>query len=370
MRLLPVLGPAAALLLAACHVPRPINASDYVANCQLSADSPDQAAILFVSLRLPDCRGGGRPDLTFFRADRPYFGSVDAQYRLKLHTEDAWRAGLASQLGATTGAPIIYVHGYKSDQNAALSRSFAIRAAAPAPAPVVAITWPSYNSKLKYFWDEANAEWALVHARQLIRSLASSDRKPVVIAHSMGNRIALDALKSLRGESGEAPVAHIVMAAPDVDRDALAVDLRRAGGPGADITIYASAADQALASSWRSHGSARAGDLSRLFNTSDLAPPYFDNIARVEVVDLTAVRAEFWGHATFIETKAGAADLCRVLLSKDAPDVARDPVPNTSNYFRLRPDDLEDRCANKAAEALHALENAERAWKNGGRGKD
>ena len=264
----------------------------------------------------------------------------------------------------------IYIHGYRSSQKAALARSFAIRAVAPAPAPVVAVTWPSYNSKLKYFWDEANAEWALVYTRQLIRSLASVDRKPVLIAHSMGNRIALDALKTMRGESGDAPVERVVMAAPDVDRDALAVDLRRPGGPGADITIYASAADQALASSWRSHGAARAGDLSRLFNTSEPAPPYFNEIERVEVVDLTGIRSEFWGHATFIETKAGAADLCRVLLNTDAAKVARDRVANTSNYFRLRPDDLGGTCAKQADNALLTLEHAERAWKNGGRGKD
>jgi esterase/lipase superfamily enzyme len=182
---------------------------------------------------------------------------------------------------------------------------------------VVALTWPSYASKRKYFWDEANAEWASTQARELVDTLAKRYPRLVLVAHSMGNRLALDAVAHMRGTGSLPQVERLIMGSPDVDRATLERLLAAPQGLGLPVTIYASRADQALSASWRAHGHARAGDLST-WVTGQKPAKVFTSAQNSEVVDTTSAShsrsRDMLYHSDFISSPEGAADLCRVIF--------------------------------------------------------
>jgi hypothetical protein len=62
------------------------------------------------------------------------------------------------------------------------------------------------------------------------------------------------------------------------------------------------------------------------------------------VVDTTGVDKSLLGHAAFIETREGAADLCRVVREKH-PENGRDqPADVPTNYWTLRRGGVADVC--------------------------
>lgn len=69
---------------------------------------------------------------------------------------------------------------------------------------------------------------------------------------------------------------------------------------------------------------------------------------RLTVVDTSDVRDGLMGHAVFIETRQGMADLCRVLASGDV-GVGRTP-DNVEHlgYSRLLKNEADDDCAKRA----------------------
>jgi esterase/lipase superfamily enzyme len=145
----------------------------------------------------------------------------------------------------------------------------------------------------------------------LFADLTSIRSDLTVIAHSMGNHLALDMVRSWRmaHPNADVPIKRLIMAAPDVDRSWFITSAGRELG--VDVTIYASTRDQPLSASWRSHGYARAGDLSKRVTGHDTSYPN-DQLTSATVVDTSDVSAGI-GHADFIETAQGAADLCRIV---------------------------------------------------------
>jgi esterase/lipase superfamily enzyme len=306
---------ALAIALGGCMLPRPVSAPDYTSTCPESPVDPPLGSLLFVTLRLADCRNYPRIIMTWHRAGEARFAALGADDRISFHREDTWLRSAKEQIraAASAGRPaVIFIHGYNTGHHEAVTRARAIRTAIDGDRPVIALTWPSYASGAKYFWDEANSDWTSVQARALLVELVAGT-PVVVVAHSMGNRIALDAARALRQPNGSSPIRELIMAAPDVDRAALSKELARDGAFGTRVTIYGSRKDQPLSGSWRLHGYARAGDLSHWVVGQHADYRHFKDINGVTVVDTTTVSRDFWAHDAFIGTYEGAADLCRVI---------------------------------------------------------
>lgn len=222
----------------------------------------------------------------------------------------AWQRELDARVHAE-GPPIIYIHGYNNSQDVAVRRARAISALLAKPRPVIAITWPSYADPTIISGDEVNNEWAREPLGTQIASLVRRYKGTALIAHSMGNRILLDTLA--RNPDILSNIGLVVAAAPDVDEDQFMRHMQAGYAFGVPTTIYTSRKDQPLATSWRIHRMRRAGDLSSTAGNRVLWIRYPDLDRAVTVVDLTDTTGDWLGHSNFIQSVAGAADLCRLL---------------------------------------------------------
>lgn len=351
---LPFLAPLLLPLLAGC-VRTAEGLQRQTSPCAvLAADAqPDAPADLyFVSSRLPDCSGA---NIAFGRLRAPAegFGYL-AGGAPALLAEGIWLERLRRQLAGTDGRVLVYIHGYNTTFNEATGRALRMRELSGFGGLVIAFSWPSQGAVSRYTWDEENALWTQPYFDALLTTLL---REPhvseiVLVAHSMGNRVALRSLVEVdRIEPGSAAakIRNVILAAPDIDRTIFERDyLAMLGRGGRRTTVYVSRVDRPLRASWALHGYGRAGDSGchfvdvlrarerrRCFAAS-LPPPVPP--PNVVIVETSLVRGSLLGHSDFVESEIGGTDLCRVLrgqLRYPERDPAGDPLTNV--FFLRRP---------------------------------
>lgn len=117
---------------------------------------------------------------------------------------------------------ILFVHGYKSTFNGALSIGGQLSGAFHAP--VVIFSWPSSEQLNGYTKDECNIEWSLPHFKKLLSQIeqAITAEKLTLVAHSMGNRLIMWSLRdrcesALCHGSSPAKMSDVILTSPDVD---------------------------------------------------------------------------------------------------------------------------------------------------------
>ena len=334
-RLLPLL---AILLLTACIMPRPWKIRD-VTTCPDNAGQPVETTLI-LTLRLPDCSKG---ILTRYRGPLR-FAAASGQGKAKFYNEEMWLKALQAKIAEAGNSPVIFIHGYNNTNEQAIERAGLIARALGGRRPVIALTWPSYAKKTGYVWDEANAEWALGPASAAIASITGKYPGTILIAHSMGSRIALQAITDLEANKRLHEVSKLILAAPDVDRDALIMNWGTKGPP-ISVTMYVSSKDQALSLSWRTHAYPRAGDYS-YWVTGRQPYPVFQYVVpgKLEVVDTTDIDRTLLGHSAFIDTREGAIDLCRVIEGAPVGRAIAATQPEANNYVRLTEHPIDDGC--------------------------
>ena len=333
-------------------MPRPWKYQGYARSCEDLPVKPARDSQLFITLRLPRC-GNGPIVLTEYRGDKIRYASL-YQGQITFHDAVHWLGELKDRLRRTGGPPVLLIHGYNNSNEFALARAARLAAALECKreiaAPgcrreVVALTWPSYGKKTGYFWDEANAEWSLTPASDAVDEFASWVPEMDLVAHSMGNRLAIAALGRLKANHRLPRVRNFVMAAPDVDRDDLVRRLWAPEGLGVPVTMYVSLRDQALSASWRGHAYPRAGDFS--WWVSGRKPYFaFASVPKLQVVDTTDVDRTILGHSYFIDSPKALADLCRVLFGKGPERPGIEVIlPDAPNYVRVSKAGVADECA-------------------------
>jgi len=177
----------------------------------------------------------------------------------------------------------------------------------------VLFSWPSKASAMDYVYDEGSSELSIESFLDLLKILQTqSGIKTVhIVAHSMGNRIVLNALAAADTLKLR-PFAEVVLAAPDVDRD---VFIRRSqiirkvitGG----VTLYASAADKPLGLVGVAASVPRAGDVT------ENGPVVVEG---VESIDMTAMGNDLFAlnHSTFA-TSPVVEDIARLVITSKHP---------------------------------------------------
>jgi esterase/lipase superfamily enzyme len=175
------------------------------------------------------------------------------------------------------------------------------------PGAVVFYSWPSDASLKAYFTDTQKAENSGPALARVIESLlaAAPDGPIYLVAHSMGKRVALNALIELR-EAKPATLSkalrEVVMAAPDVDQ--YTFRLRFAAkifDLGPRYTLYASKNDLALSSSQHLNGGKRLG-----FGGADIYESF-----GLDSIDASDVTKEFFsiGQSYFGDPASVLGDL-------------------------------------------------------------
>jgi len=175
---------------------------------------------------------------------------------------------------------------------------------------------------------------ALLHVVADVHKAGSTDIS--IIAHSMGNLIAVDALSNSAATKSPVAIAQLIMAAPDVDRDMFIQGIPNVAKVARGLTLYASAHEKALALSKRVAGNIpRAGDVPA-------SGPIV--VVPVSTMDVSAVGDEMFGlnHNAFASTRNILNDL-KILLETGAPPPRLAEIrgypepPEKATYFRYVP---------------------------------
>jgi esterase/lipase superfamily enzyme len=158
----------------------------------------------------------------------------------------------------------VFIHGYNTTfQDAAFRTALLARDMEFGGVPIL-FSWPSWGELEDYPADEEAAGYSRDLFEEFLRKVArdSHAQRLYVIAHSMGNRMLTETLKTMLPATWpeKAQLKEVVLAAPDVDRQQFADHvLNNILGKGPRVTLYASSKDIALATSKALHKYARAG---------------------------------------------------------------------------------------------------------------
>jgi esterase/lipase superfamily enzyme len=209
----------------------------------------------------------------------------------------------------------IFVHGFNSSFEDAARRCAQLAYDLDFDGTPMMFSWPSAASATAYTIDantiqESGRKLALFLDDVAARSGAERIH---LIAHSMGNRALLEALRTYMEKRPPAQRQHvfgqIVFTAPDVDREYFIDSMNSMRDMATRITLYASDNDLALRSSQVVNGAPRAG----MAGVNIISMPGLDTI------DMSAVPADALGHTYFASNSGAVYDLFRLLWRGDPP---------------------------------------------------
>ncbi len=230
-----------------------------------------------------------------------------------------------------TGEVTVFVHGYKTSYERAVFRAAQLKHDSRFPEAIVAFAWPSRDAVGDYLTDRESATFSRDYLEQLLSSLArtSGIRRINIIAHSMGNLLAMETLRqaAIRGKSAFLPkLGEVFLMSPDIDLDVFATQLTVISKRNPPITVAISADDEALAvSQWLS------GDLPRVGNVliEDTKETH-DTIAQygLRVINMSDARSmDALNHSKFIELLPSLKQ-----MSRNEARARRNPISRTGLF--------------------------------------
>lgn len=219
----------------------------------------------------------------------------------------------------------VLVHGYNNGFDDALYRAAQVAYDLKFDGAPFLYSWPSGSGITSYPYDRDSAQQAEPYLTQFLQMVLNETgaRQVNLIAHSMGNQPLLQVLRYLKqANPGVASrINQIILAAPDVDRNAFEFLAEQIRGIGSGITMYVSANDVALGISKRFAGGVpRAGDVP-----DGLGPAV---VAGIDTIDVSGLSTEYLAlnHSTYAEKTALIQDIEMVLRTGMRPPEKRLPV--------------------------------------------
>lgn len=248
-------------------------------------------------------------------------------------SEDAFLAEAKKHIaeaGDSKDHAFIYVHGFAVTFENAMYRaaqiSYDLGANGKPFGTAFVYTWPSKGSILPtaYVYDGDSAEYAVPHFRKFVElvSQKAGVKNLHVIAHSMGNRVLMRALDEAVREGSPAWINQVILAAPDVDKQAFERLAKNIAGAARGLTLYASQQDNALRISRTIRGSGappRAGEV---------APPAGPAIVTgIDTLDISALSTAYFlpdldSHDKYADSPEMLNDIGKIFgQNKPAPEV-------------------------------------------------
>ncbi|MFG1294763.1 alpha/beta hydrolase [Xanthobacter variabilis] len=186
---------------------------------------------------------------------------------------------------------LVFVHGFNTPFDAAVFRFAQFVHDTNSNLAPVLFSWPSRGRVTSYLYDRESANFS---RSDLAYVLAEAARSPhvdevVVLAHSMGAWLAVEALRQLALQDGRVPakIKNVILASPDLDIDVFERQVRDMGPKRPSMTIFVSRNDHALSLS-----RTLSGDVQRVGAVDLSNPDYAARLERgegVTVLDLTAL---------------------------------------------------------------------------------
>jgi esterase/lipase superfamily enzyme len=187
---------------------------------------------------------------------------------------------------------LVFIHGFNNRFEDSVYRFAQIAKDTGTDSVPILVTWPSRGSTLAYGYDRESTNYTRDALELLFQYLARDpDIKEVsILAHSMGNWLALESLRQMAIRNGGLPpkFKNVMLAAPDVDVDVFRTQIDDMGKQHPQFTLFVSQDDRALKVSRRVWG-----NIPRLGSINPEQAPYKNELAseNVTVIDLTKVKS-------------------------------------------------------------------------------
>ena len=188
---------------------------------------------------------------------------------------------------------LVFIHGFNNTFEDSVYRFAQIAHDSGTHAVPVLVTWPSRGSLLAYGYDRESTNYTRNGLETLFQYLAHDPNvgEVSILAHSMGNWLALEGLRQMAIRNGGLPAKfkNVMLADADVDVDVFRSQIADMGKNRPNFTLFVSRDDRALAASKRVWG-----DVDRLGAIDPEQSPYKEELAanEISVVDLTNVKSE------------------------------------------------------------------------------
>ncbi len=220
---------------------------------------------------------------------------------------------------------LIFVHGFNTSFEHALYRTAQIAYDIKFDGAPFLYSWPSKGalSSQDYSYDRESSGQAEPYLRQFLEVVAreTGATSVSVIAHSMGSQLLLPVLRDLkRATPPGVAISQVILAAPDVDRDAFENIARELIGVSRGVTMLAAGNDRALGISRRFWGGLpRAGDVPA-------GGPIV--IEGVDTIDVTAISTVLFAlnHSGYAEKSALLQDIQLLIQTGERPPDKRVPI--------------------------------------------
>lgn len=210
------------------------------------------------------------------------------------YSEPAFDKAACSNIAKHAGRALVFVHGYKTSFDAAVYRMTQIVHDAGYDGTPILFSWASGGKIVDYVYDNNSATAARDSLEATLRLVSKCATRVDIIAHSMGNWVAMEALRQLAiagNPTLSGKLGDVILASPDIDVDVFKAQMRRYGLPRKPFILILSGNDRALQLSGFLAGERpRVGDYA---DAGDLAK------YGVTVADLTAVKGDRLGHTKF-----------------------------------------------------------------------
>jgi esterase/lipase superfamily enzyme len=186
---------------------------------------------------------------------------------------------------------LVFIHGFNNRFEDSVYRFAQIVHDSGTKSAPILVTWPSRGRLTAYGYDRESTNYTRNALEDLFQFLSRAPeiREVSILAHSMGNWLALEGLRQMAIRNGGLPpkFKNIMLAAPDVDVDVFRSQIADMGNPRPNFTLFVSRDDRALAVSRRVWG-----DVARLGSIDPEQDPYRAELAdnNITVIDLTKVK--------------------------------------------------------------------------------
>ena len=232
---------------------------------------------------------------------------------------------------------LVFVHGFNTKFRDAVFRAAQITWDLQFRGTTILFSWPSRGDIADYLYDKESALASRTAFLRVIDDLYKAGYDNIdVIAHSMGNLIAVEALSNSAATRSPTAIAQLIMVAPDVDRDMFVQDISGVAKVTKGLTLYASKNDKALQLSKRI-----AGGIPRAGDVPDAGPVVLPGLW---TIDVSLIGDELFGlnHNTFATTRNVLNDLAILLMEGKPPprlvEIRGFPEPpQKAAYFRYIP---------------------------------
>jgi esterase/lipase superfamily enzyme len=199
---------------------------------------------------------------------------------------------------------LVFIHGFNNQFEDAVFRFAQIVHDSHVQSVPVLATWPSRGSLLAYGYDRESTNYTRDAVENLFQYLARDPqvKEVSILAHSMGNWLALESLRQMAIRNGGLPskFKNVMLADADVDVDVFRTEIADMGKTRPRFTLFVSRDDRALAASKRIWGG-----VTRLGAIDPEQSPYKEELAAndIAVIDLTKVKAgDEMHHSKFAES--------------------------------------------------------------------